>query len=52
MLIDTPEQGRVLYLQFIANMQALDITVATGELGAYMAVALVNDGPVTLWLDV
>jgi D-tyrosyl-tRNA(Tyr) deacylase len=26
-------------------------SVATGEFGAPMQVALVNDGPVTLWLD-
>jgi D-tyrosyl-tRNA(Tyr) deacylase len=25
--------------------------VATGEFGADMAVSLVNDGPVTIWLD-
>jgi D-tyrosyl-tRNA(Tyr) deacylase len=47
-----PEQGRALYLQFIADIKTLDITVATGEFGADMAVSLVNDGPVTLWLDV
>lgn len=47
-----PDDGRALYQQFIADMQALDITVATGEFGADMAVDLVNDGPVTLWLDV
>jgi len=48
----SPDDGRALYQKFIADMQALDITVATGEFGADMAVELVNDGPVTLWLDV
>jgi D-tyrosyl-tRNA(Tyr) deacylase len=47
-----PDDGNALYLQFIADMQALDIPVETGEFGADMAVDLVNDGPVTLWLDV
>jgi len=46
-----PTEGRTLYQQFIADMQALDIKVAMGEFGADMAVELVNDGPVTLWLD-
>ena len=46
-----PAEGRTLYQQFIADMQALDIKVAMGEFGADMAVELVNDGPVTLWLD-
>jgi hypothetical protein len=30
---------------------ALGKAVATGEFGAAMQVALVNDGPVTIWLD-
>lgn len=47
-----PDEGRVLYQQFIADMTALDIPVATGEFGADMAVELVNDGPVTIWMDV
>lgn len=46
-----PDEGRALYQQLIADMRALDITVAMGEFGADMAVELVNDGPVTLWLD-
>jgi D-tyrosyl-tRNA(Tyr) deacylase len=33
-------------------MGALGITTATGEFGADMAVSLVNDGPVTIWMDV
>lgn len=47
-----PDEGRALYQQFIADMSALDVPVATGEFGADMAVELVNDGPVTLWMDV
>lgn len=47
-----PDEGRALYQQFIADMTGLDIPVATGEFGADMAVELVNDGPVTLWMEV
>ncbi|KIN71579.1 D-aminoacyl-tRNA deacylase [Sulfitobacter guttiformis] len=46
-----PEDARALYNQFTDAMGALDIPVQTGEFGADMSVALVNDGPVTLWLD-
>ena len=37
---------------FIAAMSAQGITVATGEFGADMQVALINDGPVTIWTEV
>jgi len=47
-----PELARPLYEQFIAQLSAvLGRPVATGEFGAMMQVALVNDGPVTLILD-
>ena len=47
-----PAQARPLYEQFIAQLSAaLGGPVATGEFGAHMEVALVNDGPVTLTLD-
>lgn len=46
-----PEDGRRLYLHFAASLAALGITTETGEFGADMAVELVNDGPVTIWLD-
>lgn len=46
-----PDEGRALYLQFIADMRALEIPVATGEFGADMAVELLNDGPVTMLLE-
>ncbi|MBS1303186.1 D-aminoacyl-tRNA deacylase [Loktanella sp. SALINAS62] len=47
-----PDDGRAAYGDFIAQVQALGITVATGTFGADMAVSLTNDGPVTLWLDI
>ena len=46
-----PEDGRALYEAFAGDLAALGLTVETGEFGADMAVALVNDGPVTIWLD-
>ena len=47
-----PEQARPLYELFITQLStALGRPVATGEFGAYMDVALVNDGPVTLLID-
>ena len=47
-----PEQGRALFETFIADVAALGVPVATGEFGADMAVSLINDGPVTIWMDV
>lgn len=46
-----PERGRELYEKFSAALAASGIPVANGIFGADMKVALVNDGPVTIWLD-
>lgn len=46
-----PDEGRRLYEHFAAALRAEGVPVATGVFGADMAVALVNDGPVTIWLD-
>jgi D-aminoacyl-tRNA deacylase len=46
-----PEDGRRLYTHFAASLAGLGIPTETGEFGADMAVELVNDGPVTIWLD-
>ena len=41
-----------MYENFVqAVEQALGKQVATGEFGADMKVALINDGPVTIWID-
>jgi D-tyrosyl-tRNA(Tyr) deacylase len=45
-----PDVGRRLFDHLVARARALHPTVATGRFGAEMAVALVNDGPVTFWL--
>lgn len=36
---------------FAENLRGLGLPVAMGRFGAEMAVELVNDGPVTIWLD-
>ncbi len=46
-----PDLAETLYLQFASALQDLNISVQTGHFGADMSVALVNDGPVTVWLD-
>jgi D-tyrosyl-tRNA(Tyr) deacylase len=46
-----PDQARKLYHRFVAKLREQKICVATGEFQAYMAVELVNDGPVTLLLE-
>ena len=40
-----------LYERFLALLRARGVPVETGEFGAMMEVELVNDGPVTLWLE-
>ncbi|MEX3014943.1 D-aminoacyl-tRNA deacylase [Gymnodinialimonas hymeniacidonis] len=46
-----PADGERLYLHFAEALRGLGIPVETGQFGADMAVSLVNDGPVTLWMD-
>lgn len=46
-----PERGHALYRHFAKALSGLGLPVARGRFGADMQVALVNDGPVTIWLD-
>ncbi|MDP6787652.1 MAG: D-aminoacyl-tRNA deacylase [Rhodospirillales bacterium] len=46
-----PELARALYDRFCEAMAAAGVAVETGEFQAEMAVRLVNDGPVTIWMD-
>jgi len=47
-----PEIAQPQFDAFVGTLAAaLGKAVATGEFGAAMQVALVNDGPVTIWLD-
>lgn len=47
-----PDDGRRLYEHFVRQARAAHPQVATGEFGADMQVALVNDGPVTIPLRI
>lgn len=46
-----PDRGEALYLAFGEELRKLGLPVENGRFGADMKVALVNDGPVTIWLD-
>ncbi len=46
-----PETGERLYHHFSDRLRALGISVANGEFGADLDGELVNQGPVTIWLD-
>lgn len=46
-----PEQSEPLYEYVVNKLQQAGVKVATGKFGAMMAVSLVNDGPVTMWLE-
>lgn len=46
-----PSEGERLYLRFARALEQEGVPVATGQFGADMAVSLVNDGPVTIWMD-
>ncbi|WP_353643459.1 D-aminoacyl-tRNA deacylase [Mesorhizobium sp. WSM2239] len=46
-----PDEGRRLYEHFSQKIASHGVTVANGVFGAEMKVSLVNDGPVTIWLD-
>jgi len=46
-----PEIAIPLYERFVRRLGDAGLHVETGEFGAMMDVELVNDGPVTLWLE-
>ncbi len=46
-----PEEAEALYNQFLEVLRSRGVTLESGEFGAMMDVALVNDGPVTLLLE-
>ena len=46
-----PAMAEPLFDAFAAALRSEGIRVAVGRFGAHMSVELVNDGPVTLWLD-
>jgi D-aminoacyl-tRNA deacylase len=46
-----PELAERLYLEFVEKVRAAGVVVATGKFREQMSVSLVNDGPVTIWID-
>jgi D-tyrosyl-tRNA(Tyr) deacylase len=46
-----PAEGERLYKHFSQALEKEGVPVANGQFGADMAVSLVNDGPVTIWMD-
>lgn len=47
----SPDQAKALYETFAAEFSNFGVPVQTGRFGADMQVHLINDGPVTIWLD-
>jgi D-aminoacyl-tRNA deacylase len=48
----SPADGERLYRVFVDEAKKRHARVATGRFGAHMKVSLVNDGPVTFWLQI
>ena len=46
-----PATGRRLYERFCEEIERLGLRCERGAFGAHMDVELVNEGPVTLWID-
>ena len=47
-----PQEAEALYEYFVERCKQQGIDVATGRFAADMQVSLINDGPVTFWLQV
>ncbi len=48
---ERPSQAEVLIKRFVEELRKLGINPKEGVFGVYMKVRLINDGPVTIWLD-
>ena len=46
-----PAAALTMFDRFVELLRAGGLTVRTGRFGAMMEVSLINDGPVTIWLD-
>ncbi|WP_027259515.1 D-aminoacyl-tRNA deacylase [Leisingera aquimarina] len=46
-----PAEGERLYEYFAEQLPRLGVEIAKGQFGADMKVRLLNDGPVTVWMD-
>ena len=48
----SPENAEQLFSEFVQHAQSKHQIVQTGQFGADMKISLLNDGPVTFWLQV
>ena len=48
----SPEYAERLFTRFVTKLEEWTARVATGAFGEHMQVSLVNDGPVTFWLQI
>jgi D-tyrosyl-tRNA(Tyr) deacylase len=48
---EAPDKAEKLYSKFMQKLSDSGIPVSSGRFGAYMKVALINDGPVTFLID-
>jgi D-aminoacyl-tRNA deacylase len=48
---EAPARAKDLYEEFIRRLKGMGIKVQSGVFAAMMTVSLVNEGPVTIWLD-
>ena len=46
-----PEEGERLYYEFLKELRALGTDPESGRFGADMQVELLNEGPMTLWIE-
>jgi len=46
-----PDIAEPLYEYFVSQVKSLNISSKTGKFGAMMDVELINDGPVTFWIE-
>jgi D-tyrosyl-tRNA(Tyr) deacylase len=46
-----PEQARALFDYLVRRSSERHRPVASGAFGAHMQLSLINDGPVTFWLE-
>jgi D-tyrosyl-tRNA(Tyr) deacylase len=46
-----PAEAEALFTYLLEGARAVHSPVASGQFGAHMAVSLINDGPVTFWLE-
>jgi D-tyrosyl-tRNA(Tyr) deacylase len=46
-----PDEARRLFAYLVEEAARAHRPVASGEFGAHMQLSLINDGPVTFWLE-